>query len=61
MILRHRRLQLHWPETIPASGLRSLIKHQVPDQERWLRWALADVSWDKDGRRILQLEAVETE
>ena len=61
MILRRRRVQLHWPENIPVSGLRSLIKDQVPDQEQWLRWALTAVSLDENGRRILQLEAVTTE
>ena len=61
MILRRRRAQLHWPENIPASGLRALIKHQVLDQEQWLRWALTAVSLDENGRRILQLEAVTTE
>ncbi|WP_037990859.1 hypothetical protein [Synechococcus sp. CC9616] len=61
MILRTLRLELRWPLNIPASGLRSLIKREVADQDHWLRWALTAVTRDADGQRILQLEAVTTE
>lgn len=61
MILRTLRLQLHWPENVPASGLRSLIRREVADRDQWLRWALTAVTLDADGRRILQLEAVSSE
>ena len=61
MILRTHRLELHWPQNIPASALRPMIRREVADQDRWLRWALTAVTVDAAGQRILKLEAVMTE
>ena len=50
--------QFLWPADVPLVELRSWIRQQLAAEGELLRWALAKVSADADGGRMIQVEAV---
>ena len=50
--------RLAWPETVPAQGLRSLVRDQLNCDGELLRWAITAVEREPSGVRWLQVEAV---
>ena len=50
--------RLAWPETVPAQGLRSLVRDQLNWDGELLRWAITAVEREPSGVRWLQVEAV---
>ena len=59
MKLKARRLVIPWPDTIPATGLRSWVLETIQIQADPLRWAITAVKQPADrSERHVVVEAV---
>lgn len=59
MKLKARRLVIPWPDTIPATGLRSWVLETIQIQADPLRWAITAVEQPADrSERHVVVEAV---